>query len=321
MLVRTNRNRHFQNMIIKVLLLGLLLLVSSFCNAQNKKFDKIIEEYDVKPYIESLKKGDAKAFWTAIYSNDKDLSTLVDAMQKKKSSALESVRKVNEGVAPTEAYYNQIIRTDGNWSVLADTINNFLGITSVFPNFNVHIIKDDFLNACATPNGNVYITDSLVLAPCTDMSSLMGIAAHEATHSLLQHIRVRMYKTQKKYNRNKAVAGIAAGLNILSNGYAQANGAATNESWESVEKNNSDLFEEVDYNTNVKYKFKYERNQELQADIVAYRFLQFMGYDADDYIKELNFLGKAEDVGETKDDDTHPTTKFRVDLLNYLKTK
>lgn len=291
------------------------------CTAQNKKFDKIIQEYDVKPYIQNLKKGDAKAFWTAIYSNDKELNNLVEALQKKKSTAVETVNKVNTEVAPTEAKLNQSVHNDGNWNILADSITKFLGIKSVFPDFKIHFTREDFINACATPNGNVYITDSLILAPSTNISSLVGIAAHEATHFLLQHSRVRMYKAQKEYNRNKTIAGIAAGVSILSNGYAQANGAATNDSWETIEKNNSDLFEEADYNANVKYRFKYERDQELQSDIVAYRFLQFMGYNADDYIKELEYIGKDDNSVESKDDDTHPTIKFRVDFLNYLKTK
>lgn len=299
----------------------LILFMVCVCYAQNKKFDKLIKKYDVLQYISNLKKGDAKGFWNAVYTNDEAFQATRQAIDKNKPSAKEAVRELNEAGILSSPYYASLpVSLDSDWLEAADSIKSYLGMTKVFPDFKIYIIESNELNAFTTPKGHVYIADSLILADSTNISGLMGIAAHEATHFILQHSLVRTYFKEKDLSKKKVLFSVAAGVSILANGYAQANGAADERSWDIVNDNNNRLYEEM-FDSNIRFKYKFSREQEIQADIVAIRFLKLMGYNPQDYIKVLKYLGNSDASLETDETSTHPSIQFRVSLLEYLINK
>lgn len=67
----------------------------------------------------------------------------------------------------------------------------------------------------------------------------------------------------------------------------------------------------------LKYRYKYSREQEVEADIIAYRFLEYMGLGGENYINALRAIGYENDA-YYDDTSSHPTTEFRVKLLEYL---
>lgn len=92
-----------------------------------------------------------------------------------------------------------------------------------------------------------------------------------------------------------------------------------------------------------RFRMQYSREQEIEADIVAYRFLEWCGIGGDVYIRMLKDYGKATgDYREGELDkttyselfhainsggspsrktrmmDSHPTTVSRIELLEYM---
>ncbi len=292
-----------------------LLLMAAVSTAQNKKFDKLIKEFDVKEYVKDLDRDEPKLFWEAVFRNNKTLNKLLDAIDKKKKSANQAKMDLYYSKKVSSEYLDNLPLVDELQDV-TDTLAMISGIKEVYPAAEIHVTFDNEENAFTNPDGRIFFTSGLVMNENISDVGLLGICAHEITHFVLQHSMTRAYAYRRKENKNKVIAGIAATVTIATNAYAQANGAAGEESWENVEKINANLFEDVGKNAN-KYRYKYSREQELEADIIAYRFLEWMGLGGENYINALKALGYEDEISYDDESD-HPTVRFRVELLEYL---
>lgn len=302
--------------------LTILLLVFwtvTICvSAQNKKFDKLINEFDVIEYVEHLEKNRPDLFWGAVWRNNEKLNKLYDAITKKKSTALDAQKDLYEAALFSAEHYNNL-PLDTEFQYIADTLLNIVGIKAVFPDTKAYVIYDDRLNACSCPDGRIYLNSGLVMYDSISIKGLLGICAHETAHFLLQHSLEGAYAFRKKEKKNKIIAGVVSAVDAAANAYAQANGAVGDESWDNVnERIESNIIWAG--NNSLKYRYKYSREQEIEADIIAYRFLEYMGLGGEHYINALKAIGYESDAyyDDTSD---HPTTEFRVELLEYLSNK
>lgn len=305
---------------MKHLIITLVMFwVSTVCvSAQNKKFDKLINEFDVIEYVQSLEKNRPDLFWDAVWRNNENLNKLYDAITKKKALARDAQKDLYEAALFSADYYNNL-QLDFEFQDVADTLLYVLGIKDVFRDAKIYVIYDDQLNAFACPDGRLYLNSGLVMCDSISIEGLLGICAHETAHFLLQHSLAEAYAFRKKENRNKIVAGLVSALDAAANAYAQANGAVGNDSWDNVnERIESNIIWAG--NNALKYRYKYSREQEIEADIIAYRFLEYMGLGGEHYINALKAIGYENDAyyDDTSD---HPTTGFRVKLLEYMGNK
>lgn len=300
----------------------LLFLICSVCNicihGQNKEFDKLIKEYDVIEYVKSLDRSKPEQFWDAIWRNNEKLIKLYDAVAKKKGIAMDAKKDLYQAAIFSADYYNNL-QLDTEFQYIADTLLNIIGIKNVFPDAKAYVIYSDQFNAFACPDGKLYLTSGIVLCDSISIKGLLGICAHEATHFLLQHSLAEAYAYRKKEKKNNIIAGVVSAVDAAANAYAQANGAVGKDSWNYVnERIESNIIEARD--NALKYKYKYSREQEIEADIIAYRFLEWLGVGGENYINALRAIGYENDIfyDETSD---HPTTEFRVKLLEYLSER
>ena len=67
------------------------------------------------------------------------------------------------------------------------------------------------------------------------------------------------------------------------------------------------------------FHYKYDREQEIEADIVAYRFLEWIGIDPAEFIMALERTNLDNLTGAGEKDSDHPSTEFRVGLLKQLE--
>ena len=302
----------------KLFFLFLAIFVTTFSFAQNKKFDKLIKEYDVIEYVKELDKSKPELFWDAVWRNNETLNKLYEAIEKKKSSAKAAQKDLYEAALFSADYYNNLpIRMD--YQFVADTLLKRICIQPIFKGAEMHIIESDEINAFACPNGKMYVTTASIMCDSIPIEGMLGICAHEAAHFILQHSLAGAYAFRKKEKKNKIIAGVVSAVDAAANAYAQANGAVGDESWDNV---NERIESNVIWagNNALRYRYKYSREQEIEADIIAYRFLEYMGLGGEHYINALKAIGYENDAyyDETSD---HPTTEFRVGLLEYLSNK
>lgn len=150
---------------------------------------------------------------------------------------------------------------------------------------------------------------------------MLGIIAHETAHYILAHSLIGAYETEKRLKKNKIAGAIIAGVNAAATGYAQSQGAYTQETtvdaWRQVNETTLNLFNAAYKDAYGKFRYKYSREQEIQSDIVAIRFLQWNGISGREYIEALKNLGTEADKYYDSNSD-HPKMEFRIALLEYL---
>ena len=297
-------------------LICICVLQTQLLFAQRDEFEDLIYQFDIYKYVNNLDNSKSDLFWNAVWRNNKRLNKLYKAITQEKTSALKAQNDLYNASLLSNEYYSNL-SINGDYKFVADTLMNYIGIKSVFPEAEIYIINSDAINAYTCPNGKIYVTTGAIMCDSISVVGMVGICAHEAAHFFLQHSLDNAYRFRKRENRNKIISGVVSAIDATANAYAQANGAVGNESWDDVNERMNNLIEEAE-NEAVKYKYKYSREQEIEADIIAFRYLQWLGLDEKEYINALKTIGYDNDKFYN-DKSTHPTTKFRVKFLEYLE--
>jgi len=302
---------------MKKILTALLLMLSMTALGQNKKYDKLLDKYDVLPYLNNIQEKSTSNFWYAVWSNNPELKKMMEASEKKKDTFLKAKEDMYHANLGAELY-RQILTYITNvpaLDTLAMNLLDELGVMSQRSDFNIKYVYNPEVNASADPNANILIYIGLLDADMNFMM-LLGVMAHEVTHTLLMHTMQNMYETQVKYKKNQIAGAITAGANALAAGYAQANGVQVG--WDDVNKTTYDLANAAYDDAFNHFHYKYSREEELEADIVAFRFPDWIGLGGEFYLNALEVL-KDNDVVSNKDKDgDHPTVAYRIELLKYM---
>lgn len=145
-----------------------------------------------------------------------------------------------------------------------------------FPfNLSLAIVRDDSMNACVFPNGTIMINTGL-LANIHTEDELVAVLAHEIGHFASNHALVNIQKAMQRKQRAEIFGAIAtamaatAEITAASNGY-YADGSLT---FGTAILSNAIA---ADVASNLGLKFN--REQEEDADDMAIRALELLGYD------------------------------------------
>lgn len=309
-----------------ICLLQLLILYSNAQNGFgnrfiNNQYDKLIKKYDVISSIKTAERNDVSGFWNILSNTNKDRQSFENKRNSK--LAKESLKEIAIAVYNSQPYYDSLQRYS-----LDDNMNKMFWETICGSNLSERvsefcIISDNEPNAFSTPNGGIYITDEFVdLLTCDD--ELIGVLAHEMAHFQLQHALVETYKTKKIEHKNKVAAIISSAAVAATEVYSQVTLAeadlppSTNNDVSGTINNLSRAAKR----STQKFHYKYSKNQEIEADIIAFRFLEWIGLNKDSYINALKLI-KAKNPMHEMDDtmSDHPSIDFRIGLLEYLSTK
>lgn len=242
------------------------------------------------------------------------------ALARKRKTALKAEKDVAMALGLVESEYSHLYVYSG------DTITNYIrelskGIMGPDAyNIRLHIAYGETPNAFCTPRGDIYIYTSLLNCINYDRNMLYGICAHEVAHYYLRHSERQIWADEKRAKKNRIMAGIAIGLNAVAD---VANAYTAGYTGNTYESHFAETCQNILYSAqhdNQMYHFKYSREEEIEADIIAHRFMEFVGIDPSYYAKALNSLGTDNDAYYSNWSD-HPTIGYRVSLLNYLTSK
>lgn len=303
----------------KVYIICMLFAISISLFSQERKFEKLIEKYDVAKFLDYNDKNKTGAeFWNAVWENNESFNKYVQALNKKGKLISASISDVAEARIPTELMINELIIQD-ELQFVVDSVIELMELKKIHNKISTKVYYANYPNAFAVPDGRIFITDSLLCHKDFnfDINYIVGVFAHEFTHFLLQHAFQRTYAIRKKHRTNEIITGVVAAAEIASNAYAQANGAVDNDSWNRVNADIENLSKVAYEDAFGRFSYKYSREQEIEADIIAYRFLEWIGVGGEYYIGVLRALGTEDDIYYSKESE-HPTTEFRIKLLEYL---
>ena len=271
---------------------------------------------------DSLGKKNKEDFWDNVSTNCYELQELLYALNKNRiPNTLRGVlNEFNQAKISTEHHleYLNPYETSDFESELIDVL---CGQNIFLKELRVYNAQEP--NAFATPWGQIYLTDALVYKYNFKKELLLAVCAHEVAHYICQHSITHSWNQVKKERNNEIWAGVAVGVNTATHAassiYAASQGVQYDydEYWEDVTEINNSLIDAFQENTYY-YQFKYSRRQEIEADILAYRFCEYIGIGGYAYIMALELLGDNTNSTATSD---HPSNALRIGILKNIYNK
>lgn len=297
----------------------LCLVMTMLSENTEKKYKELIEKYDVSENVKALDNNSPCEFWNIMLNTNTQFNKFVREIQKKKGAEKEALNR-SEEITRFYPQYDESIYEDAKG--FCDTLLTRMGIPQNYGNCSLHIINYDEVNAftALTEDGfAMCITQGLFVHKGMTYEILMGAVAHEFAHGALMHHLRRLYAEAKTKRKNRLIGGLAAGFSVMAAGvsaaiapneYSEQNAAIASET--AVE-----IMQLAELET-LKYTFKYSREQEFEADLIAYRFLENLGCE-EQYINLLRMLGSEYDAAYYSDASDHPTIMSRIAFLKFVK--
>lgn len=302
---------------------GLNISQAKIKSSTISSFEADISKYDLKKYIDEADINTPMDFWNVVSNHSKGVNELKKALAKQKLP--KSLSAAIKEVGSSKGVMNNILLRCNPY--IAEEFESDIQKTLYGESHHLddyRIFPEDEPNAFATPYGQIYLTEGLVDRFHYDKNLTLAVSAHEATHYEFQHTLVEKWKDLENKKKNEIMAGVLSGLYagiMVASGMSMAsNGVELDDSyWQNTAKISTSLLDVFDDNS-FYFKFKYSRGQEIESDIMAYRFCETMGIGGYAYIMALMLLGDSFYLEADKTDD-HPTTAYRALLLKYLYEK
>ena len=300
-----------------------------------RRFDKYIRAFDLtKHLLDKNGVEDASDFWNVLLSSNPSYQSFYSKdLSIKTQNRIQTFKLKSELKSEIFNDYPTLFCTIEDSLLYDDFIRFFQGDNPIKYIKSIRLDASETKNAFVYPDGTICITSSLFYS--LKPEELLGILAHEMAHYVLEHALISCFKVEKRERNNRIAAAVLSSVNVIAHASIQANGGINSEDqeeyWDNVNKQTELFFKSFDVMSE-RYKYRYSREQEMEADIVAYRFLQYMGYNPRHYI---NALGKILDFDisnpsiegiealsydyHDKDEySTHPSILERCVMLEYI---
>lgn len=300
-----------------ILFICIFFSLSVFSANIEKEYKKLISKLDVAEEARAVLPNSPFLFWQTALDNNEVFIKFVKDIQKNKGAEKEALQKTANLPRFYPHYDESIVESMQGF---CDTLLIDMGIADLNLKCSLHIVYANEANAftALTEDGfAMCVTSGLLDKKGVNYNILMGYVAHEFVHGALMHHIRGFYAEAKERRKNELLGGIAMGLNGLSAGIEAYNAAAYG-----IPKSGTDygavianIGTDIKLST-LKYGFKFLREQEYEADLIAYRFLENLGC-SDSFIDGLRILGTEYDHMYDEYAD-HPTTSSRIDFLKYV---
>lgn len=302
-----------------LLILTLLLSVSGYAKDNAKDFIKLIKKHDVPRKARDLSsEASPNEFWSMVLDDNPIITNLVKDISKGKGAEKEALETINR-----MKLYDYSLQVDiiHEFKGYCDTLMMDMGLPSNICELN--IIYDPSPNAFAvlTENGFAICLNSGLLERLDyDYERIMAVTAHEFAHGAFFHHLRTEYEAAKKKRKDQIVGGIAAGLTAIAAGVDAYSSAITGNSYDSSIY--TDQINNIARNmklSSIKFRYKYNREEELEADLVALRFMEHLG-QSKKYQEALQMISSSKDYYWYEDDEfnDHPSTLYRLEFLNFV---
>lgn len=313
---------HNATSLLRIIILLLSVLSTSALTARSdKEFKKLIQALDVPDTVKRLNSNDPALFWNTLAEQDIPLNVFLN-QQKNNHGTIE---KAYHELRRKTTFYPQYDPTvSEDYTSLCQQLSQLTGINDG----TLYVIDTPDANAFATPTEEDYAI--LLYAGIFNMKGLttpilMGYIAHEQAHCILQHIPRQITEYLRKKSKNKVLSVLAQAVVITSGAVSSYyNGQAGIDNTQNIENMERSInnIQKSELVNNVKYRFRYSRDIEFQADLVAYRFMEYMGY-GDTYIESLRCLAGNTDKNSANFEEyelsDHPSFQERIAFLKYVR--
>lgn len=268
-----------------------------------------------------------QSYWNYLHTNHKKVKTMSKAYKKKKESFINALSTL-QGANDIRPYIeSRSVNTYESYHLISQ-IEDITKIRQVFSNVKFYVVENDTPNAGMYPDGTCEI-NFYWLKSCDNIEELVGICCHEIAHYFLQHRLYENWETIKAANRNQTWAAIGMGAMIGAYSWSQMNtaSAGVKPNQEQQQEMYNDYLNlgilTMDYGYWYAYnrqKFTYSRRNEIEADVIAFWFMEKNGMDPMNFIKVLRKLPPDTPYlsREQRKVADHPARDERVEILEDL---
>lgn len=275
-----------------------------------KKINRIIEQCDVADTV--MHAPDAGQFWLLLQQTDPDYRSAAKSLSGNGDGDIK--RNLVHVLADCSDYFANVpVRSDAY--DLTESVTALTGIRSISPTASFTVTHEPDKAMFGYPNGYIFMSGGLFDAMRTDTTAVTALMAAECTHYALQHAYTHQCQEKKLKRRTRLGRGALAAVltvgSILADnspeGFVSAigNGAAQIVSGAPIAP---------------RHTLTYTPRQIHQADIVAYRFMQWSTGSGRPYIDALERYGYDIDASIPLAKG-YPTLSDRIAVLKALENR
>ncbi len=292
------------------------------CYGENteKQYKKLIEKYDIDQAVKEIDSDNAANFWNVMIQNNELRTKFIEDIEKNKGAEKETIEKL----ADLPRFY-----PNNKEEAVVDSLQSFcdsllidMGIKQLNLNCSLHIVENPDPNAFTSLTNNgfaICIHTGLLNQEGVNNETLKAYVAHEFSHGILLHPARRFYDEAKKRRKNELISGFVTGASVFAVAASAFAGVATGNLTTSATDYSYGILkigEHFDKMTEI-HTFAYSREQEFEADLIAYRFMEYIGA-SDAYMNALGMIDIEEDKEYNVYND-HPKTSDRISFLKYVQ--
>ena len=272
-------------------------------------FAKIIARYDVADTV--MNAGSAEEFWSLLQMTDRQFRKTAKSMAGKGDKDLKRI--MVSTLSACDTYFREV-PVDGSLYPFSENIIDRSGLRGIAPTAIMSVTEESDIASFSYPNGYFFITRPLYELLGCDSTAILALVSAEGAHYALQHAYAHSKWEKSRRNKRKfwqifgAAAITTAGIIIdqATDGYYSP----------AVELATIAAVTLLSVDHSPRYGMLYTPEQVFQADIVAYRFMEWAGYGGNSYIDALRRSGFHLDAANPQPD--APAVTTRLALLEYL---
>lgn len=270
-----------------------------------------IQQHDIDNVTKSLRSENPIDFWESMTTNNQAYQEFLKACHKNEKTE-KRISAWKDRLPKFDVRDNTFVLTNRD-----DLCNRIFPRAGLNDSITCCIVNDPSFNSFSiySPKGSVVaLSSGFVDAPGMTDEMIIGMVAHEYAHIYLEHMLQNYFLRAKVegFNLSSAVfwgvhfGGILGGaiggaIEGASKGYAMDMGIPKG----------GDL---------KGYNMKYYREMVLEADLIAYRFMEWSGIGGEHYIKLLRLIGANDPEGYLGDKNSYYTChQERLRFINYVK--
>lgn len=295
---------------IIALLLAVTCVLAAAARNPEKDYRKLIERLDVADTV--MNAPSAAAFWQLLQDTDPRYSKVARSMASEKSNR-DIKRNMIRTMAECDDYFLNV-PSDPSLYGFAEQVMNSSGLRAVSPTAILSVTRESDIAAFSYPNGYFFITRPLYDALGGNPAAITAVIAAQGAHFVLQHAYDHACHEKSRRHRSR-VARFFGAIAVAITGAVLD--CATDWQYPFSEMASIVAMTMVAYDSAPRYTMLYTPDQIHQADIIAYRFMEWTGAGGRSYIDALRRVGYDIDAANGSVAEAPPLDR-RIALLEYL---
>ncbi len=290
----------------------LLICVSlnSWADISEKRMLKIIRQCDVADTV--MNAPDAASFWELLRMTNDGYRRAAKSLKGK--GDLDIKRNLVEVLGNSSHYFTSVPTRSDTYDLM-EALADSMGIRKANPITTFTVTKESDIALFGYPNGYIFMSEGLYNEIAPDTAVIRALLASEAAHYMLQH--AYSHSKWEKSRKRRCKFWQIFGASAIAAGSIVADVAT--DSYFPAELGITVAGAIVTSPVTSRYTMHYTPMQIYEADIVAYRYMEWATGSGNSYIKALQKVGYDLDATSGFSGDDYPTVADRIAVLRYMR--